>query len=339
MKLKISGLTKYIFFRTIQYLATIFSGVTITFFIVKAMPVNAVEAMLASIIRMGQVMDPAGLMVLRKTFYELLGIGGSPWETFFIFLKRVFTFDFGPSIISYPTPASEMVFLKLPWTIGLLSISTLISWIIGNILGVISAYFRSRRFSKVLESVAITLYPIPYYIMALVLIMLFAYFIRIFPQGGGMSIISERLTLEVILNIIWHSILPALSIIIPEALGWAFLSSRALSIQVMVEDYIDFAELRGVQKNQILKKYLLRNILPPQITNLALTLGGIFNGALLTEIIFAYPGVGSLVYLAVYRGDINTLISVVFFSILVISTAIYLLDLLYPLLDPRIRHR
>lgn len=339
MRLKISGLTKYVCFRTIQYLATIFSGVTITFLLMKAMPVNAVEAMLASIMRMGQIIDPAGLIVLRRTFYELFGIGESPLETYFSFLKRVFTFDFGPSIISYPTPSIEIVFMRLPWTIGLLSISTLISWVIGNMLGIMAAYFRHKRFSKVLESVAIVLYPVPYYIMALVLITLFAYVIRIFPQGGGMSIISEQLTLEVILNIIWHSILPALSIIIPGALGWAFLSSRALSLQVMVEDYVDFAELRGVPKKQILNRYLLRNILPPQMTNLALSLGGIFNGALLTEIIFSYPGVGTLVYLAVYRGDVNTLISVVFLSIVVVSTAVYLLDLVYPLLDPRIRHK
>lgn len=337
--MKVSALQKYILTRTVQYIATVFSGVTLTFLIMKAMPVNALESMLQNILRMGQVMDPDSLIILRKTFYEIFGIGESPIETYFKFLQRVFTFNFGPSIISYPTPAGDLVFMRLPWTIGLLSVSTLTSWTIGNISGALAGFFSNRRFSRVLESVAITLYPIPYYIMALILVTVFAYAIRLFPQGGGLSILSEQITLEVVINVIWHSILPALSLILPGALGWAFLSSRTLSLQTTVEDYVNFAELRGVPNKQILKKYVLRNIMPPQITNLALALGGIFGGALLTEIVFAYPGVGTIVYSAVFAGDINTLMAVVFLSILGVSTAVYLLDLLYPLLDPRIRHR
>ena len=339
MPLKVSAFQRYVAIRTVQYIATVFSGVTLTYLIMQAMPVNALESMLQQILRMGQVMDPNSIIVLRKTFYEIFGIGESPIEAYLKFLQRVFTFNFGPSLISYPTPAGELVFARLPWTIGLLSVSTLISWTVGNVLGVLAGFFSTKRLSRVLESVAITLYPIPYYIMALILIMGLAYMIRIFPQGGGMSIISERITLEVVINIVWHATLPALSLVLPGALGWAFLSSRALSLQVMVEDYVHFAELRGVPNDQILRRYVLRNIMPPQITNLALSLGGIFGGALLCEIVFAYPGVGSIVNSAVYSGDINTLMSVVFLSIIGVSTAVYVLDLVYPLLDPRIRHK
>ena len=154
-----------------------------------------------------------------------------------------------------------------------------------------------------------------------------------------MSIIPERITLEVVLNILWHASLPALSLILPGALGWAFLSSRALSMQVAVEDYVTFAELRGIPNGRLLKKYVFRNILPPQITNLALSLSTIFNGALLTEIVFAYPGVGSIVYSAVFMGDLNTLMAVAFLSIIAVSTAAFLLDLFYSFFDPRIRYR
>jgi len=337
--LKVSGLARYVLFRTIQYLATVISGVTSVFLIMRAMPVNALESMLSNILRMGEVHDPQNLIVLRKTFYEILGVSESPLEAYLKFIIRVFTFNFGPSMVAYPTPAGELVFIRLPWTIGLLSITTLISWIIGNVMGTLSGFFRSSRLSKFLESVAIVLYPIPYYILAIVLVTLFAFIFRIFPAGGGSSIISRQLTFDVIINILWHATLPALSLVLPGALGWAFISSKTLASQTMVEDYIVFAEMRGIPKVQILRKYVLRNILPPQITNLALSLGGIFGGALLTEIVFAYPGVGSIVYTAVYFGDINTLMSVLFFSILAISTAVYLLDLLYPLLDPRIRYR
>jgi len=340
MRPKISKhLIKYIGVRTVIYLATIFSGVTITFLLVKAMPVNAIENILFGMTQVGQVYDPETLILLRKTLYEMFGVGENPLESYVLFLRRVFTFDFGPSIISYPTPARELVFRRLPWTIGLLSVSTLISWIVGNILGVLAGYLRDRKFAKVLEAVAITLYPMPYYIMALILLMVFAFIIPIFPLGGGTSMIVESLTLEVILNMIWHSLLPALSLILIGALGWSFLSSRTLTLQTLAEDYISYAEVRGLPSNHVLRRYILRNILVPQMTVLGLGLGGIFSGALLTEVVFAYPGVGGMLYNAIYSGDLNTLMAVVFLAMIAVATATYLLDLLYPLIDPRVRYR
>jgi len=331
---------KYIAERTIVYIATIFSGVTLTYLIVKAMPVDAVENILFGMITsVGAVYDPESVILLRKNLYEIFGIGGSPIESYLIFLRRVFAFDFGPSTIAYPTPASELVFNRLPWTVGLLLASTLITWTTGNLLGVIAGYFKDRKFARILEGIAITLYPIPYYIMALILIFLFAYLLRIFPLGGGLSIIPEKFDLQLVLNILWHSLLPAASLILPGALGWAFLSSRTLTMQTLTEDYTRYAEVRGLPGSHILKRYVLRNILLPQTTVLALSLGGIFGGALLTEIIFTYPGVGSIAYRAIFSGDIYTLMAVLFLSMIGVATGTYLLDLLYPLIDPRVRYR
>lgn len=335
------ALVEYVLTRTITYIATIFSAVTITYLLVKAMPVDAVENILFGMIQsVGAVYDPAEVIQLRKNLYEMFGLGGaSPLESYLIFLRRVFTFNFGPSFASYPTPALELVLIRLPWTLGLLSTSTIITWTVGNLLGVIAGYLRTKRFARALEGIAITLYPIPYYIMALILILLFAFLIPIFPLGGGISVIGEELTLDLILNIIWHSLLPALSLIIPGALGWSFLSSRTLTIETLAEDYTKYAEVRGLPGDYILRRYILRNILVPQMTVLALALGGIFSGALLTEVIFAYPGVGMLAYRAAFSGDINTLMAVLLLSMVSVATAVYLLDLLYPLIDPRIRHR
>jgi len=332
-------LAKYIVVRTIIYLATIFSGVTITFLLVKAMPVDAIENILFGITQVGQVYDPETLILLRKTLYEMFGVGENPLESYFLFLRRVFTFDFGPSIISYPTPAKELVFRRLHWTVGLLSVSTIVSWLLGNVLGVLAGYMSHKRFAKILEAVAITLYPMPYYIMALILLIAFAFLIPIFPLGGGTSVIAQGLTLEAILDMIWHSLLPALSLIIIGALGWSFLSSRTLTMQTLAEDYIGYAEVRGLPGNHILRRYILRNILVPQMTMLGLGLGGIFSGALLTEVVFTYPGVGSIAYRAIYSGDLNTLMAVVFTSMIAVASATYLLDILYPLIDPRVRYR
>lgn len=335
------SLLEYLATRTLTYFATIFCGITLAYLLVRAMPVDAVENIIFGLTQtVAGVYDPQSINKLREDLYEIFGLSGkSPLEDYLAFIRRVLTFDFGPSFISFPTPAFELVLRRLPWTIGLLSVSTLITWITGNLLGTMAGYFRTRKFARALESIAISLYPVPYYIMALILMLLFAFLIPIFPLGGGISIIPETLNLELILNIIWHSFLPALSLILPGALGWSFLSSRTLTLEVLSEDYTRYAEFRGLPGKHILRRYVLRNILVPQMTVLALSLGGIFSGALLTEVIFAYPGVGQLAYRAAFAGDINTLMAVLLLSMIAVSTAIYLLDLLYPLIDPRIRYR
>ena len=335
------ALVEYVATRTFFYIATLFTGVTLTYILFKAMPVDAVENIIFGMTSaVGAVYDPEAVMQLRRNLYEMFGLGGaSPMESYLIFLQRVFTFNFGPSFASFPTPALELVLYRLPWTIGLLATSTMITWTLGNLLGVIAGYFRTGRFARVLEGVAITLYPIPYYVMALILILVFAFLIPIFPLGGGVSVIADELTLDVIINIMWHSLLPALSLIIPGALGWSFLSARTLAMETLSEDYTKYAEVRGLPEGHILRRYVLKNILVPQTTVLALGLGGIFSGAMMTEVIFAYPGVGMLAYRATFSGDLNTLMAVLLLSMIAVATAVYILDLLYPLLDPRIRHR
>jgi len=287
----------------------------------------------------GQVYDPKALIALRKSLYELFGLTGSVMEQYFKYLYRFFVMDYGPSIIAFPTPAKDIIMNRLPWTIGLLGFSTVIAWVVGNIIGTLTAFFEGSRISKLLESVAVVIYPIPYYIMALILVYLFAFLIPIFPLTGGAGIISGQFTIEVIVDLIRRSMLPALSIIITGALGWWFLSSRTLTINVLSEDFSVYAELRGLPRTHILRKYVLKNILLPQVTALGLSLGMIFSGALLTEIIFAYPGLGELMYRAVSTGDYATAIGVLSFSILGVATATYILDIIYPLIDPRVRYR
>jgi len=333
------ALLTYIASRTATYIATILMAFTITFILLRAMPVSAVETIIASMTAQGQVYDPKALMQLRRSLYELFGLTGSPIEQYFRFLYRFLTLDFGPSILAFPTPVKELILDKLPWTVGLLGFSVIISWTVGNMLGTLAAVFEGTRFSKVLQSVALVIYPIPYYIMALVLIYLFAYLIPIFPLTSGAGIISQAITLEAVVDLVRRSALPALSIIIVGMLGWWFLSSRTLTLNVLSEDFTVYAELRGLPRNYILRKYVLRNILLPQTTALGLALGTIFSGALLTEIIFAYPGLGLLMYRAIANGDYSTALGVLSFSMIGVATATYILDLIYPFIDPRVRYR
>ena len=138
-------------------------------------------------------------------------------------------------------------------------------------------------------------------------------------------------------SVIKNSLLPALSIILINY-GWWFLSMKALSSDITEEDYVKFAEIKGIPAGQVMTRYVIRNALLPQVTQLAMALGTVFGGALLTEVIFAYPGLGSLVYMAVSNSDYNLMMGINSLSIIAVATAGLIIDLAYPLLDPRVRY-
>jgi peptide/nickel transport system permease protein len=175
--------------------------------------------------------------------------------------------------------------------------------------------------------------------MALTLILFFSYTFHIFPISvGGRAIgLQPSWNWQFIKSTISNSILPALSIIIV-SYGWWFLSMKALSLNIAKEDYVLFAEIKGLSRKEIMKRYILRNALLPQITQLAMSLGTMFSGALLTEVIFSYPGLGTLMFMAVTNADYNLMIGITSLSIIAVALAGLLLDFIYPLLDPRIRY-
>jgi peptide/nickel transport system permease protein len=332
-------LVRFIIIRTIVLILTLFTAFSFTFILLRSMPVSAVENVLAGLTVQGQVIDPQAIIELRKTLYEIFGLTGSPIEQYYSYLRRFLTLDFGPSIMSYPTPARDIIFSRLPWTISLLAFTTVLSWVLGNVLGVFASINRKKGVSKVLVSLSLTLYPIPYYIMALVLIFLFCYLIPVFPLVGGFGEMSFKDIISFIRDWLYKSTLPALSIIMISMFGWWFLSSYSLTLNVQTEDYVYYAELRGLSQSRILKNYVFKNVLLPQVTTLGLSLGGIFGGALLTEILFTYPGIGMLAYRAVLSGDYPTALSMLSLTIIAVAVATYILDIVYPFIDPRIRHR
>jgi peptide/nickel transport system permease protein len=329
---------RYLVIRVFYFFLTIFTAFSITYLLLRLMPVNAVENAIAQITAQGQVYDPQALITLRRQLYELFGLTGSPTDQYLRFLRSVFSLDFGPSIMAFPTPVMELIHRALPWTIGLLLFSVIISWVVGNILGILSAIREGSWVSRILQGVAVTLHPLPYYVFALALIFLFAYLIPLFPLTGS-SVYIERISIDVIIGIIRNATLPALSIIIVSALGWWFLSSRTLTIRILGEDYVEYAILRGIPWRRIYRDYILRNIMMPQITALGLALGTVFSGAVITEALFAYPGLGILLFRAVSTGDFSTALGIVSLSIYGVAIGTLILDIIYPLIDPRVRHR
>lgn len=333
-----SHIIRYIVIRTVILMLTIFTAFTITYFLLRALPVNAVENVIRSIISKGRYYDPKVLIELRNTLYEVFGLSGSPIEQYFNYLRKFLTLDFGYSILVFGTSVKYLISLYLPYSLFLLGITTIISWIIGNLLGVFVGVRRSK-ISSALQSLALVLYPLPYYVLALIMIYVFGYLVPLLPLVGGAGTTAPLWSLEFVLDLLRRSILPALSIIIVSALGWWFISSRVLAINIYTEDYTAYAILRGVSINRLLRKYILRNILLPQTTTLALSMGSIFSGALIVEAVFNYPGVGMLLYRSVFSGDYPTALGILSLSIIGTSIAAYIIDLIYPLLDPRIRYR
>lgn len=332
------ALLQYISSRLVAYIVVLFIGVTVTFFLPRLMPSDPIEGYISQMRNQaGQNLTPEAVEELRSSLAELYGLEGSLGSQYVRYMRQiVFNLDFGPSLSSYPRPVMEFIVQSLPWTLGLLGVSIVISWTLGNLIGAMAGYFHNSRFANLLEVIGITIYPIPYYVMALVLILLFGYIWPLFPLTT--TIRPGPLTFDKIGLILHNSFLPALTIIL-SSLGWNILSMKALAYSTKEEPYVTYARLKGTKPRRIMVDYVSRNAILPQVTALALTIGAIFNGALLTEMLFSYPGLGLLMRTAIGAGDYNMLYGTITISIFSVATAALVIDLLYPLFDPRIRLR
>ena len=332
------SLLRYIGTRIGMYIVVLFIGLTVLFIVPRLMPSDPIEGYLMRVQNQtNMTLSPDEVATIRASLTDLYGIGGSLPSQYVGFLKRVFfTLDFGPSMNAYPRPVKEFVLIALPYTLGLLFTSTIISWVLGNMVGLLAGFFNNSKGATLLEVVGVILYPIPFYILALVLIILFAYVWPIFPLVT--SIRPGPLTLNKWGEILRSSILPGITLILAN-FGWNILGMKALAFSTKEEAFVNFARLKRVPNRTIMTKYVFRNAILPQVTALALSIGGVFNGALITEMLFSYPGLGSLMRTAVANADYNMLYGTISLSIVAVATAALLIDLAYPLFDPRIRYR
>jgi peptide/nickel transport system permease protein len=316
----------------------LFIGLTITFFLPRFMPGDPVEQYIFELqSTAGQTLSPEDMAYLRKTLNQIYGLEGSLFSQYLGHLERVILHqDFGPSFSGFPTPVTVFILRALPWTVGLMGMSIVISWVLGNLIGLLAGYFHNNPFATGLEVLGVILYPIPYYIVALVLIMLFAYVWPLFPLTT--TIRPGPLTYEKIRTILHNSFLPALTLVLTR-LGWNILSMKAVSFASKEEAYVTYARLKGTRHRTILFGYVARNSILPQITRLTLSLGTVFNGTVLIEILFSYPGLGLLMRTAAGAGDYNMLYGTITITIFAVATAALVIDLAYPLFDPRIRLR
>jgi peptide/nickel transport system permease protein len=327
---------KYLSERFVIFVLTIVISVTVVFVVPRLVPGSPLSAVFSKLAAVGGRLNAPELI---EEYNRLFGLDESILQQYLSYLRELFRGNLGYSISSFPSQVSDLLRAALPWTVGLLTVTTLISWILGSLIGAVVGWQGGKsRFFQALVPVALVLYTTPYYILALIFVFIFAFYWRILPLSGAYSVgLTPELSFEFIQDVLRHAVLPALSIILV-SLGWWFLSMRSLITSLKGEDYILQAEAKGLSERRILWSYAFRNALLPQATGLALSLGHIVGGALITEVIFAYPGIGWLIYNAITGLDFPVIQGSVLLIIVSVASANFVIDILYPLIDPRIRY-
>jgi peptide/nickel transport system permease protein len=275
---------------------------------------------------------------MAKEYERKFGLDKPLLEQYMTYVGDMARFNFGPSITNYPRTVNEILSDALPWTIALLGTTTAIAFLLGSFLGAVLAWPRSPRFLQYLLPPLLTLSAVPYYLLGLVLLYILAFRLPLFPSFGGYTPGTlPAMNFSFFGDAVSHAALPALSIILA-ALGFWALGMRAMMVTLQGEDSLLFAEAKGLKDRTLFMRYAVRNALLPQATALALALGEILSGAVLVEVVFGYPGIGSVLYNAIKDFDYYLIQGIVFTIVVSIGLATLLVDLAYPLLDPRIRY-
>lgn len=313
------------------YLVAFWLSITLNFLLPRLMPGDPVSRMLS---RSQGRLDPDQIDSLR----QLLGVDGRPWwEQYPEYLWRVLTGDLGVSISRFPTPVTEVIQTQLPWTILLGLTSLVFAVIIGNLLGILAAWRRGSFLDSFVPPFLIFLGSFPYFWLAMGLLYVFGVILGIAPLSHSFSVGLEPGWDPVFISdVAAHLILPALSIVLVSVGGW-MLAMRNTMIGTNSEDYILMAEAKGLRPSRIMFRYAARNAMLPAVTNIGMSIGFIVGGALLTEVVFAYPGVGYQLMAAVQGLD-YPLMQGLFLTITVaVLIANFLIDIIYVRLDPRVR--
>lgn len=321
--------------RLFMFVVVIWVASTLNFFVPRMAPRNPIEEKLLSQLEYGG--STVDIQSLVRAYNAKFGLDQPLGRQYLAYLRDVVHFDLGYSIADYPTRVSAVLSRSLPWTVGLLVTTTVLAFLLGTVLGALTVWRQAPRMFQFVVPLLMILSAVPFYLIGLTLIYVFANLLQWLPLGGGMGIRTEpSLSLSFVLEILHHSILPAASILLASVGVWA-LSMRGMMVTVQGEDYMTFAEALGLRGWRRFLHYGLRNAVLPQVTLLALSLGHVLSGSILVELVFGYPGVGQQLFRAIQTLDYFVIYGIVLVLICSIAVAMLAIDLLYPLLDPRIR--
>ena len=328
----------YVAKRVGSFFLIVWLAATINFFLPRLGEIDPISQMMIEQAAMGGNLQ-VGLDDMIELYNKKFGLDTPLWQQYFNYLGDMSRLDFNYSIANYPQKVIDIIGRAMPWTLVLLTTTTLFSWVLGSLLGAFMGWPRAPKFLSFLMPPLLSLSAIPFFLLGLVLIYVLAFRMRLFPLLGGYTAGTfPALTPAFLRDAFHHSVLPALSIILVSLGGWA-LGMRAMMITTQGEDFVSYADAKGLKGRTIFLRYAIRNALLPQATALALVLGQLVSGAVLVEVVFSYPGIGNVLYEGIRAGDFFVVQGIVFILIVSIGIATLILDLIYPLLDPRINYR
>jgi len=322
---------RFLLKRLAFYIFTAWAAITINFFIPRLIPGDPVTSLIAKY--QGQMSTDA-----IQSLYVLFGLDKkkSLWGQYIDYWKQLFHGDLGISFAHFPTPVSEVIGNSLPWTVGLVGITTIIAFLVGTFTGVFAGWYRGSWVDAVMPATTF-LSSIPYFWLGLLAITLFAGPDSYFPSGQGYDPgIVPGWNAEFISSAFQHSLLPGITIILSSVSGW-ILGMRNMMVTVAAEDYITVAHAKGLSRKRVMFAYSARNALLPNVSGFALALGFVVSGALLVEIVFSYPGLGFELITALGAHDYPLLQGIFLIITLSVLVANLLADIVYLLLDPRTR--
>jgi len=326
---------KFLAKRFIFLLITYIVATTIVFILPRAIPGNPLAQILSNLSRIAQA-NPEAIRAVEKALMKEFNVDKPIFVQYSNFIVKALSGDLGTSITYYPRKVIDLIVPVIPWTLLLLLPATLVAWILGNTLGAIAAYRRNSWIDKGVLTSSLIVSQIPYYWLGMIFIFLFGVRLGWLPvQGAYSQGTIPSLSWNFFIDAFKHYLMPFASIVISAMGGWA-IGMRVMVVYELGSDYALFSEYLGMKDKRIFK-YAFRNSLLPQITGLALSLGGVLGGALITEIVFNYPGTGFLLFKSLTTLDYPMIQGIFVILIASIYLANFIVDFLYALIDPRIR--
>jgi peptide/nickel transport system permease protein len=311
------------------FLVTLWAALTVNFIIPHVMPGNEAAAVLATF----RGVNPAALHALEIEFG--VNVHQSVLASYFQYLGNCLTGQFG--VTAQGVPVMTEIIQKLPWTLGLVGVTTVIAFVIGTVAGIASAWRRGGRLDAILPPSLFIVSSIPVFFVGLLLIYVFAVRLNWLPLGSNYSYgATPSFSPSFIWDVLKHAILPALSLIIVTAGLWVY-SMRNNMITTIAEDYVKTARAKGLPSRQIMYDYAARNAILPNLTGFAMQLGYVLGGAIVIEYLFSYPGLGYLFYTATTDHDLPLMEGLFLFYTLAVLICVLVADLLTAVLDPRTR--
>ena len=318
------------------YLLAIWAALTLNFFLPRLAPGDPASALFFRLSQHGSV-NPNLLNALKIEF----GVDTKDplWVQYFQYLNNLLHGNLGVSTSFFPTTVADKIGQDIRWTLVLLTVSVLISFTLGTLIGIFMAWRRGTAFDTILSSLMTFFYSILYPWLAFVAFYIFAFLLGWFPILGGAydaSTVSPGWSLDFIFDAAYHAILPAFTIVISTIAGW-MLTMRNSMITTLSEDYVMMAKAKGLTSRRVMFSYAARNAILPSVTGFALAIGSVVGGQLLVETIFSYPGIGFSLFQGIQNDDFALTQGILLLVIVATVVMNMIADLLYAVIDPRVR--